>query len=497
MNLLIVDDEPHIVDWLYELLGAEMPEWTLFRAYSGVQAVKVLEANRIDLLMTDIRMPKMTGIRLMELVRERWPECRILFLTGYGEFDYVYAAIRQPGVRYLLKAEDDAVILQTVREMAAELAGTERFLQERAERLIRRERALNALLRSGAPDERTAETLEFRPGARLTLIRVRAAGTPSGLEAERLAEDALTCCRNPIEMDGADGESFWLGETVDEQSEWDCAQRLYTALRQRAGGAVQADLLRGGATLAQLAERMEKMRRQGGEARDGVSVLDVSERRDRRREMDLQRRLLAVQSMEFLLQRGEREAYLRAMDEAVSGLRDGEDCRRLYLALALQLTAYIERAGGAERMPGGLGLERLRAPGRFSDWNEAFALCRAAAEALPMGREDGAEGGVARRVADYIDGHLSEELSLTMLAEKWHYNPSYLSRTFKQQMGVNLNAYIAQTRMRRACELLDGTDARVGEIARQLGFRNAQYFSNVFRKHMGMIPQEYRARKSK
>ncbi len=496
MNLLIVDDEPHIVDWLYEMLGAEMPECTLYRAYGGVQAVKLLESHRIDLLMTDIRMPRMTGMRLMEMVRERWPECRILFLTGYGEFDYVYAAIRQPGVRYLLKAEDDAVILQTVREMAAEIAETQAFVERRAERWMRRERALNALLR-GEFSGQTARELEFSADARLTLIRVAAGAAPSGLEAERMAREALTCCRNPIQADGARGESFWIGETTDAQDEQNGAQRLYAALKARGGGEVQVELLRGGATLSRLAERMEQMSRRGGAPGDGVAVVDVSEYRDRRREMDLQRRLMAVQSMEFLLQRGEREAYLRALDEAVSGLRDGEDCRRLYLALALQLTAHIEHVGGAERMFGGRGEDRLRAPDHFSDWSEAFAFCRETAQTMPMGRDEDGEGGIAERLAEYIDGHLGEELSLAMLAEKWHYNPSYLSRTFKQQMGVNLNAYIAQTRMRRACAMLNDTDARIGEIARQLGFRDTQYFSSVFRKHMGMIPQKYRMQKRK
>ena len=63
----------------------------------------------IDLLVADIQMPRMTGIQLMEQVCKNWPKCRILFLTGFGEFDYVYTAIQKKGVRYLLKTEDDAV----------------------------------------------------------------------------------------------------------------------------------------------------------------------------------------------------------------------------------------------------------------------------------------------------------------------------------------------------------------------------------------------------
>lgn len=101
MNLLIVDDEPYIVDWIVELLQKEMPFLKVFKAYSGTQAVSVLEHTCIDILVSDIRMPKMDGLHLMELVRSRWQHCRILFLTAFSDFDYVYTAIQQKGVRYL------------------------------------------------------------------------------------------------------------------------------------------------------------------------------------------------------------------------------------------------------------------------------------------------------------------------------------------------------------------------------------------------------------
>lgn len=109
MKLLIVDDEAYIVDWLFDLLHEQFPELTVRRAYSGIQAMHILENEPIDLLVADIQMPRMTGIQLMEQVCKNWPKCRILFLTGFGEFDYVYTAIQKKGVRYLLKTEDDAV----------------------------------------------------------------------------------------------------------------------------------------------------------------------------------------------------------------------------------------------------------------------------------------------------------------------------------------------------------------------------------------------------
>lgn len=73
-----------------------------------------------------------------------------------------------------------------------------------------------------------------------------------------------------------------------------------------------------------------------------------------------------------------------------------------------------------------------------------------------------------------------------------HYNPSYLSRVFKKQTGQTLSAYIAGTRIRRACDLLRTTHESVGSIAAQLGFESSQYFATFFKRTMGCSPQAYR-----
>lgn len=116
-RLLIVDDEQDITDGLYELFrDFDLCELDVCKAYSGMEALAWIRRTKFDIVLTDIRMPDFTGLQLMEAIREQWPKCRIIFLTGHHEFEYVYSAIKYDGVRYLLKMESHEVIVKEVED---------------------------------------------------------------------------------------------------------------------------------------------------------------------------------------------------------------------------------------------------------------------------------------------------------------------------------------------------------------------------------------------
>lgn len=94
-------------------------------------------------------------------------------------------------------------------------------------------------------------------------------------------------------------------------------------------------------------------------------------------------------------------------------------------------------------------------------------------------------------VCRYINNNLAEPLTLEIVAAHVHVNSTYLSRLFKKEAGTPFNTYINQLRIQRAAQLLE-TGRKVTDIAGMVGFENAKYFSQVFKKHMGMTPQEYR-----
>ena len=103
-RLLIVDDEPIIVNSIYQILQqATYLELEMYRAYNAFEALELLQRTRVDLVISDIRMPGMDGIEMQGQIISQWPMCKIIFLTGYNEFDYMQRAIRNGGiVDYLL-----------------------------------------------------------------------------------------------------------------------------------------------------------------------------------------------------------------------------------------------------------------------------------------------------------------------------------------------------------------------------------------------------------
>lgn len=99
--------------------------------------------------------------------------------------------------------------------------------------------------------------------------------------------------------------------------------------------------------------------------------------------------------------------------------------------------------------------------------------------------------GVIVKVCNYIQQHLSEDLSLEILAKQAFLSPSYFSRLFKREMHVPLSAYINQLRVQKAMQLLH-TNCGISELATMVGFDNPKYFSQVFKKYTGKTPQDFR-----
>ncbi len=114
-RLLIVDDEEIIVNSLYEIFNnMKNLDLDVYKAYSGEEAIEWLNRTRIDIILTDIRMPEIDGLQLLDIILKSWPQCRVIFLTGYNEFEYVYKAIQHSGVSYILKTEDHEKVINAV-----------------------------------------------------------------------------------------------------------------------------------------------------------------------------------------------------------------------------------------------------------------------------------------------------------------------------------------------------------------------------------------------
>lgn len=137
MKVLIVDDEIEILESVCELLEENYREGNSFhKSYVARQAAELLQQEKFDILLTDIRMPVYSGLELAKIAKGANPDCHVILLTAYSDFDYAYKAIRQGCDGYILKTDGDGEILLAFQKVLekAKTEAEERRLISRAEK---------------------------------------------------------------------------------------------------------------------------------------------------------------------------------------------------------------------------------------------------------------------------------------------------------------------------------------------------------------------------
>lgn len=102
---------------------------------------------------------------------------------------------------------------------------------------------------------------------------------------------------------------------------------------------------------------------------------------------------------------------------------------------------------------------------------------------------------LVRRARDYILSHMGQTITTEMLSKELGMNRTYLCKRFTEETGLTLGQYVTQVKMEEAMRLMDITKKTISEIAEHLGYSSQSYFQNVFKKHTGVTPGVYRAKK--
>jgi diguanylate cyclase (GGDEF)-like protein len=186
----VVDDEPYILNTLSSLLGNEFEVVT---ADSGEAAQEAFARRRIDLILTDQRMPRMSGVQLLEWVRQNYPRTVRLLMTGFAELDEAVEAINRGQVfRYLFKPWHTDELLQVLHQAARTF-----LLERNNERLVEELRQLNQVLeervqqRTRELEEANHELMQKNKMLEKLALTDPLTGLPNRRAMDRLAEREL------------------------------------------------------------------------------------------------------------------------------------------------------------------------------------------------------------------------------------------------------------------------------------------------------------------
>ncbi|MGN0990142.1 MAG: helix-turn-helix domain-containing protein [Candidatus Ventricola sp.] len=156
----------------------------------------------------------------------------------------------------------------------------------------------------------------------------------------------------------------------------------------------------------------------------------------------------------------------------VSGYDDFSYCRE---ALRLQITDYILKPVNYEEF--GTCIDNLK-----------ISMFHRKTEQKAEPQEERTIVSVTR----YMQEHLAEEISLSVLAEEFHLSPQYISQLFKSEIGVGFLSYLTSIRMEKAKKLLLSTALSIAEVSEQSGYGDYRVFTKTFKKSEGVTPSQYR-----
>ncbi|WP_308637552.1 response regulator [Paenibacillus silvisoli] len=536
-RLLIVDDEKFTVDGLYEMIE-DTPglELDIYRAYSPEEALEWLSRTKIDIVLSDVRMPGMTGLELQQRIVAQWPRCKIIFLTGIHNLETAQLAIRTGSIDYILKTEGDEAIIRSIRKaidsLAAESESQQFMLQAREQMsralpLLHRDWLIEVLEPHAAhppvTDEKLSE-LNIPLQAGLPVIPLIGRVDRWGDEGyhdralllyavQNIASEyysSLAVFTTSLDMHhfvcllqpagGADPER--LRDAVSfAQGTMESIQQTCGKLLKLPVSLICAAQPASWKQLPRVYEGMKKRLLVGLGSKDRMLLIQDEREESGQPHAALPPLRTLTAQLERLLEDGGEEEFAEVVKHYIALPNQFADYALVYYAIANLLLSQLTQLGEEHSGEGGLkdeaDVDTLMNLSAHQTRESALRYLLKTASSVYARRksmQNERTHQIIARLQQYIRSNLGGDLSLTSLSEIVYLNPAYLSVLYKQQTGTNLSEYIAELRLEKAMELLTATPLKIHEIADRVGFETSGYFIRFFKKRIQLTPQEYRAR---
>lgn len=526
-TLLIVDDHKLLVDSMAHTIAWEsVGIGTVYKAYSGPEAMALLELHNVDVLITDIRMPGLTGLELIEQARVVHPELQCVLLTGYAQFEYARKAIELRAINYLVKPVQDEQLLETVGQITENLESHSEADRSRQSLrfnlpLLRGKLLLELLAEDGVPrrsleDKLSMYELAYKEGDSCRIILVDPGFSLDHYSApdRSLLEYSIL---NIVEETLSPVFELWIAQSEFRQIVILVKQRI--ALADDSSYRISTEWLRANVRqylksnlsvfvskelefpsgLPQAYWRgMALLQRHSGDP-NGAFVLEDEEVDGTNKTKSLRK----LHQAPTLMQLAESNNIQGLRDKFRSLFEELQSVGPHSIPLLIEarvhlLSCFVSIAHRRGRVlaemigPWHTDLTQpIHSHEKLKEW--ADAVLELLTQDLNLEEHADVHGHVVNQVQRYVHDHLDKDIGLQAISEHVYLNSAYLSKIYKDKTGVKLSDFILQTRMERAKLLLKEHDRKIYEIAEMVGYQSTQHFIREFKKYYGSTPKIYRS----
>ncbi len=488
-------------------------------ASDGEMALSIMQDLMPDILVTDIRMPFLDGFGLIRHAKSIMPWLKVIIISGYGDFEYARKAITLGVDQYLLKPVRSSELVRVIRETAEQIEKekTDKALPEGFdEKVVQnalRKHFMQQLLYGGTETDvllEQAATLKLdiiRPFYLVSVCQFETSDQDHG----RLVSIVQNILRDRDQVlyyfNASDQLTLVLCENNEEElNEQTC--QILQILKHEVRDVSRVVT----AVIGNQVQRIGAIARSHKEAVgllnhvSGISAGQILHMDDREQLTADVIRFSGPFRQEFLQKLSGASApdVPALLEEMLTGEGSEQFQSRLmrYYALVFLLKLAVQNAGPgrqenseediADRLS--RQFDVFMASVRYETFREtAGELLRLIADSRQLHAAGDKYSHVIALAETYVEKNFCDpNISLISVAQHVGMSAAHFSTVFSQHEGRTFISYLTSLRMEKAKELLTSTNARLSDIALEIGYNEPNYFSHVFRKTVGITPKEYR-----
>jgi len=498
-KVLLVDDEILDLEGMRSFIPwSELGMEVAAAVNNGFAAYEVLEREHIDILVTDVRMPNMTGLELTKQGLARQPHLKVIFVSGYRDFQFVKQALSLQACNYVLKPTDDDELVDSLVKVRDELEQNKKRID--AERELKQ---IEPFVRNQRLARWIEQTLDGESSVQAPDDPVFSqARWPSAVVVLELDDPSAA-----LEM--SNGIAAWCEELRCRQL-CTIGNRRFVLLSEDPESITRSNALPGvtvgigpaarsldevGSSCRAAAEALEHKMFYGKGSVIRYELLQKPEKQAvRHLDIPLDELFEAIARYDIVRIHDEIERLIKT----ASKLHSKYTIQNLTLYVMMKLEDYLRAMDEELHESLGIDWNGIEVVQRFETIQEICAWMRSEAyrisEQLHKRQQPNRHGKWINELTDYVQEHLHENITLKDLADKFSFSPNYLGLLFKEKTDQYFSDYLNTLRMERAKDLLLNTNKKVYEVADLTGYRYLPYFSKKFRECYGMSPLEYRKR---
>ena len=523
LKVMLVDDEPFILQGLKILIDWEKEGYEIVAALSnGKEALDYLKENEVDLIISDIQMPVMTGLELLETIqKEGLSQARFAILTGFDDFSYAQRAIKNNSMDYILKPVQKKDILALLRNVSnLEKVNKEKEGDRKKMEDAYLARNVIALIK-GKYDESNIEYVKkhMQLSGKIRYVDIELVGElkesdEDDYDMRMLQHQLHNACRD-VQKENL---NHFIFDVSYDESSYDVGF-IYCENMATRYDMTDDDYLEG------LTKKIEGVLLKPVRMICGKKVNDVSQIA---KSYSSCRMLNSIKGFhnekrvyiyEDEVQIEQKSAYLckKSLDECIAAIEKneknqieksveklyeemynvGENYNLVNLNINYLLFQLIHLASEQDD-----NVNQEEVIQYISENSFENSLSRGSREHMKnfalqyadylMSLRKNVSRGILSSIEKDISEHYAENISLRNLGEKYYMNSSYLGQVFRKKYNVSFKDYLTNIRINEAAKMLLMSDKKINQIAEEVGYMDCDYFIRKFIEIKGCTPSKYR-----